>query len=445
MNLIILHLIISILLILILIMLLKLNAGVALIIGAIYLSIASGLENSMEVIARGFGNILTTIGLPICFGVIIGKLLAESGGVEKIARTLIALTSKRERTPYAIGLTAFISAIPVFYDVVYVILAPIAKKMSKVTKIDLPYFFGFITIGGAVAHCFIPPTPGPLAGAAILGVDIGAMILWGIIIGFPTALITYLIYSRILKISGFWKPETDIKKSIEEKEKEKEKEKKLPNFGISLIPIFLPLGLISLGTITQAIIGYIPPIIGLISHQIFAMLAGVLAAYILALKVLSKTEVEKAISGSMGAAGTIILITGAGGSLAAVIEQIGISEILLEVMRNLHLNPIIFVWLVAAVLGGVQGSHTVSLITALSLVVPIIPGLDVSPLYIVFAAASGAEFIKIVNDSGFWVSTLLANFTVKGGIKVYSLTCSILSAVSLGLILFFSIIFPNPI
>ena len=130
----------------------------------------------------GFGNMMASIGLSIGFGIMLGQLLAACGGIHSIANTMLH-TFGKERSPIATGLTGFIASIPVFYDVVYVIIVPLAKGMSRVTGLGLGIFVGALVAGAACTHGFVPPTPGPLAVSALLGIDIGKMIGAGLVVG----------------------------------------------------------------------------------------------------------------------------------------------------------------------------------------------------------------------------------------------------------------------
>lgn len=197
-------LIISIAIIIFCILYFKLNAAIALILGAIFIGLSSGIGAAKTIteISQGFGNLMTGIGLSIGFGVILGQLLSDSGGAKVIARTLIKASSERFAI-YALGLTAFILSIPVFFDVTFVILAPLAFAVSEQTKKPLYYNIGAVAIGAGTAHTLVPPTPNPLAAADILKFDIGIMSLVGLVVGLIVSMTSIKIFSIIMD-HGFW-------------------------------------------------------------------------------------------------------------------------------------------------------------------------------------------------------------------------------------------------
>lgn len=424
---------------------LKLNAAIGLVLGSLYLGIASGigLPETVNLISTGFGGLMTGIGLPIAFGIMIGKLLADSGGVESIANGFLKGIKKKERTPLAMQATGFLASIPVFYDVVYVIVTPIARGLSKVTRYPLPYYLGALVAGAGIAHCFILPTPGPLAGAEILGIPLGNMFVVGAVVGAISSVITYSIYKLLLDKKVIkWNTEIDEDQGVEEDIQKKYD--KMPNFFVSIVPIILPIVMILLGTIFEAFSSEVPQFILFISHRVVALLTGAISAIIISWTLVGKEKTNKSLSESLSLVGVILLITGAGGSLAAVIQASGSGEALTNVMANWNISPLLFVWIVAAIIGGVQGSGTVGMITAASIIAPNVTTLGVSPVYLACVAFGGAMAIRWMNDSGFWVSTLVAKLNLSGGFKTYSAVCFIMSFVSLVVTYLLSLVWATP-
>ncbi|MDD2282544.1 MAG: SLC13 family permease [Eubacteriales bacterium] len=440
------HLLIAVAIMVFLMAYLKLNAAIGLVVGSLYLGIASGLGlvETVSTISSGFGGLMTGIGLPIAFGIMIGKLVADYGGVESIANGFLKGIKKKENTPWAMTATGFLASIPVFYDVVFVIVSPIAKGLSKVTRYPLPYYLGALVAGAGIAHCFILPTPGPLAGAEILGIPIGQMFVIGAVIGAVSAVLTYYIYKVLLDKKVIkWDPEKDEEQAVQEEVK-KEENVKLPSFILSIIPIILPIIMILFGTVYNAFAEVTPAFVQFMSNRVIALLAGAIVAIIISWSVVGREKTNKSLTGSLAVLGTILLITGAGGSFAAVINASGSGASLTSVMTNWNISPLLFVWVVAALIGAVQGSGTVGMITAASLIAPNISSLGVSPLYLACAAFGGAMAIRWMNDSGFWVSTLVANLKLSGGFKTYSAVCGIMSVVSLIVTYLLSLVWATP-
>ncbi len=431
----------SIAIILVLILKLKLNPAVSLIIGALFMGITTGLGASAtaKLLAGGFGGTMTGIGLSVGFGVIIGQLIATTGGVQVIANKMLKLATK-EKSDYALGVTGLIVSIPVFYDVGYVILMPLARSMSKLAK-SLPYFAGALVAGLGIAHTFIPPTPGPMTGSEILGVNIGITLIWGLVVAVPTFLLAMFAYDKLfLSRKGFWKPELDEDPSFIEEEVSQDVLDNAPNFFLAVLPIFLPIVLILLGTVTGAVSSKgTPEWIKFVSDKNIALLLGLLIAFFTAHKHIGKDKTDRAVGKALGNAGLVLMITGAGGAFGTVLKAAGVGDILATFITNYSLPVILFVWLVAALLKFAQGSGTVAMITAASLIAPGVATLGVAPVLLALAAFSGSLMFAHVNDSGFWITAKIAGLTTSGGIKTYTLVCALEAVISLGFIYILSI------
>lgn len=432
-------LVLTILLILFLILKLNVNPAISLVLGALFMGISNGagLNETIAMITSGFGGTMTGIGLSVAFGVIIGQLLAEIGAVEVIAQKMLAIGSKKN-SDRTLGVTGLIVSTPVFYDVGYVILMPLARNLSKLSK-TLPHFAGALVAGLGIAHTFIPPTPGPMTGSEILGIDVGLTLLWGIVVSVPTFFISLTLYEKVfLNRSNFWNPEKDEDPNFEEP-KVVEKKQKI-GMLLAILPIFIPIALILLGTVTKAVTGGMSPFVQFISNKNIALLIGTLIAYALAYRIIGKENIDKAVSKALGNTGIVIMITGTGGALGAVLKGVGVGDILASGISKFSIPAILFVWLVAALLKAAQGSGTVAMITAASLIAPAVATLAINPVLLALAAFSGSLMGCHVNDSGFWITAKIAGLSTTGGFKVYSLVCAILSVVSLGCIYILSFI-----
>ena len=450
-------LVVAIAIILVLILKFKMNAAIAMFIGALFMGIASGVGMTATVgaISTGFGNTMKSIGLSVGFGVMLGQLVADVGAVQTIANGLVKVFGEK-KSDYAMGCTGFIVSIPVFYDVGYVILMPLAKTLAKEnTQKILPHFVGGLVAGLGIAHTFIPPTPGPMTGGELMGVPIGVTIAVGIAIGLPTFLISMFIYNHVfLSRKGFWNPETceehDPVLEAEAAQRAKElmkDESKLPGMFASILPIALPIVLILINTVWGAIVGknadgvsLVPDFIQMIGSKEFAMVCGTIAAMAVCLMKhrMDLKQVEKSIGVAVGAAGTVLLITGAGGGLGQVLTAAGVGTVLENILRSVNMPIILFVWLIAALLKVAQGSGTVAMITALGIVASM-GTLGANPVLIAMAGFSGTLCGAHVNDSAFWITTKISGLTTQGGFKTYTLMCFLESVVSLVIIFVASI------
>lgn len=426
---------VSIAIILFCILVLKLNPAISLILGAIFIGLTSniGTVTTVNKIASGFGNLMGGIGLSVGFGVILGQLMSDSGAAKVIAQTLIKASSKRFAL-YALGLTGFILSIPVFYDVTFVILAPLAFAVSKQINKPIHYTIGVMIIGAGAAHTLVPPTPNPLAAADILKFDIGIMSLVGLIIGLITSLITMRIYIFLMD-KGFWNKEKD-ELGIENYHSQNENsvsEENMPSFIASLIPIVLPVILILMSTIIGIFVDTVPPIITFFSHKIIALLMGVLSAYIISSKSMTKTQMDNSATEALKSCGIVLLITGAGGSFGEVINATGISTMIAENIKNISSAPILallIAFFVAALFRVALGSGTVASITTMNIMASIPAEIGIHPVWLAIICLSGSLSMGHVNDSGFWVSTNIAGFSITGGLKTYTLGNAIVAVLA---------------
>lgn len=417
------------------IMVLKWSPVVALVCGSIYMGLSSGVSvvDTVTNIASGFGNLMAAIGLPIGFGVIIGQLLYDSGGARKIALAMVRLFPGKLAL-YGIGITAFVFSIPVFFDVTFVILIPLALALVKEIGKPIPYVIGALVIGAAAAHTLVPPTPNPLAAAEILGFDLGIMIIAGLFLGLIAALLAMRLLFFFMD-KGLWKVETDQTGEIEYQTIESPPG--APGPGLSVLPIIIPIVFILSGTVYRAFSETVPVFLEFISNKVIAMLAGVIAVYIIASKSLVGKQLEQSVQKAMPSAGLVLLITGAGGSFGAVIESTGIGATLVSGISgssNSAIWAILITYFTAMIFRVSQGSGTVAGITTMTIMAGagMAQAAGVHPVWIAMAALSGGISIGHLNDSGFWIVTKLSGFSITGGLKTYTLGEFIISVIVLG-------------
>lgn len=399
-------------LLLLLVLWLKINAFISLIITSIVVGILAGmpLSSITDSIQQGMGGTLGFVATVVGLGAIFGQILESSGGAESLAHYLIGRFGQ-QKAPWAMMLTGFIVAIPVFLDVALIILIPIIYALSRDTKRSLLYFGIPLLAGLAVAHSFIPPTPGPIAVAQILNVPLGWVILWGIILGLPTAIIagpffgTYISKKIMLRPPAYFEPENGKTQTSSG----------FPAFWLIMILIALPLFLIVLSTLTDVLTNnqiltrsVFTDSLVFLGHPFTALtVATVLSIYLLGIRRgMSKQKILDLSTKALGPAGIIILITGAGGVLKQILVDSGIGTIMANSIADSSLSPILLAWMLSAIIRVTQGSATVAMITAAGIMSPILPvfNLDAShTALVVIAIASGATILSHVNDSGFWL------------------------------------------
>ena len=432
------NLAISIALIIGLILIPKLNPSVSLVLASAYMGISCGLGvvPTLDTIASGFGSMMTSIGLPIGFGVILGQLMSDSGMAQKIATTLVhAVPSKY--VLWALAGAGFLLAIPVFFDITFIILVPIGIAVAKQINKPMSYVATALIIGACVAQTFVPPTPNPLAAPDLLGYSLGTQVIVGLICGLIVTFIALFICIKILDLGLFNEQkdvnhEVDVLKNLEQRQT---KELPDPPFVLSLVPLLLPVVCIMISTMIDAMgaeDGNI--LVSVLGNKIFALVVGVLSAYLIAWKYIGMKASEKSANEALGTAGVALLITGAGGSFGSVIAATNIGDALISAL-NINTDSVIMVCLFAYFIGFIfrvaQGSGTVAGLTAMTIMATIAPSVNVHPVWLAMASLAGGISIGHVNDSGFWVCTNLSGFTVTGGLKTYTLPIFVVSIVTL--------------
>lgn len=418
------NLAISIAIILFLVLNFKINPVISMILASLYMGISCslGFMDTITSINSGFGSLMTGIGFPIGFGIMMGQILEDSGAAESLAKSILkAFPGKK--APWALGLTAFLLSIPVFFDVTFVILIPLGIAVAKETKRPLAYFAGAIAIGGVSSQTFVPPTPNPLAAATILNFDLSYIIIAGTIVGLAAAVFSMFVWFRMLDRPGFWDPNKD-ETGLLDMDAAVVHRVDLPSPWAAVIPICLPVLAILIGSFWPVVTGSdAPVVIQFISQKTIAILLGLLAAYAILLKRMGWGGLNESVSKSLKQAGVVLLITGAGGAFGAVIQATNIGEVLIAGLTEGQSSTMLILCLtfgIGVLFRVAQGSGTVASITAMTIMASVAPSAGCHPVYIALAALAGGNFIGHVNDSGFWVVTNLSGASVTGGLKTYT-------------------------
>ena len=429
---------------------LKISAFISLLVTAIYVGIVAGmpLQNITKSIQDGMAGTLGFVATVVGLGAIFGQMLESSGGAESLAHYLLK-KFKKERASWAMVFTGFIVAIPVFFDVGFIILVPIIYALARDSKRSLLYYGIPLLAGLAVTHSFIPPTPGPVAVADIINVQLGWVILLGTIIGLPTAIIAGPVWGKYISKRIYIEPPAEFDKPSEKSYNEND----LPPFGLIALIIAVPLFLILVNTFTGLAVdkgvvaqSIYTDILEFVGHPFSALIiATLLATYFLCFKRgMGKQKILDLSTKALGPAGIIILITGAGGVLKQILVDSGIGTMLAESMANSALPPILLGWILAAVIRVTQGSSTVAMITAAGIMAPILSefGLnDPQRALVVLAIASGATLLSHVNDSGFWLVGKYFGMNEKQTLQTWTVMESIIAVCGLIFTLFASLFF----
>ena len=426
-----------------LIIVVRLQAFVALLIASILVAIFGGvpLQDIAGQIQDGMGSTLGYISIVVGLGAMFGELLQISGGAEQIARTMLNRFGEA-RAQWALGITGLIVSTPVFFDVALILFIPLVYSLSKRTKTSLLYYGVPLIAGMAVAHAFIPPTPGPVAVASILNADLGWVILIGLVAGAPATAIGGVFFGKYLakridiKVPEYMEREASVVNN----------EKELPSFGLVMSIILLPLVLIlanTIGTIQLEEGSSLRNFLSFVGHPFVALIIATLFSFYAlgTLRGYSREEVLKIASRSMEPVGLIILVTGAGGVFGKVLIATGVGDALASGMAVANLPVVLLAFLIALVLRVSQGSATVAMVTSAGLIGPVIAQFNYSPALIAcitIAIASGATMLSHVNDSGFWLVNRYFGMTEKDTIRVWTLVSSVVGLIGLVVVLIFS-------
>lgn len=428
---------------------LKISAFVSLLITAIYVGIIAGmpLQGVIQAIQEGMAGTLGFVATVVGLGAIFGQMLESSGGAESLAHYLIKKFGK-DRASWAMVITGFIVAIPVFLDVGFIILVPIIYALARDTKRSLLYYGIPLLAGLAVTHSFIPPTPGPVAVADIINAQLGWVIFFGIVLGLPTAVIAGPIWGNYISKKIYLEPPFDYQAPLQETDSAN-----YPSFRLIAIIISVPLLLILVNTFTGLMVSkdiveksILTDTLEFIGHPFAALIiATLLAFYFLGIKKgMSQQKILDLSTKALGPAGIIILITGAGGVLKQVLVDSGIGKVMAESMTGSAMPPILLAWILAAVVRVTQGSATVAMITAAGLIAPVISefGLnDPQRALVVISIASGATLLSHVNDSGFWLVGKYLGMNEKQTLQSWTVMETIIAFCGLALTLLTSTLF----
>ncbi|UXR74061.1 gluconate:H+ symporter [Staphylococcus sp. IVB6238] len=441
--------IIGVALLLFLIMGLKLNTFIALIVTSMVTGIILGMpiDQVVATVEKGMGDTLGHIAIIFGLGAILGKLLSDGGGATKIADTLI-VTFGAKHVTWAMIIASFIIGISLFLEVAFVLLIPLVFTLAK--RMDIPRLqVGLpMTAAIAVTHGFLPPHPGPVAIAEAVDANVGYVLMYGIIIGIPLAMIvgaTFPAVARKLVPSAFnQENEVDAVNGVEEL-----KVDKLPSFGISLLTALLPVILMIIATIVQLVTGHedgkasgLEGCIYFLGSSSTAMLIAVLfAIYTMGIRQQrTMNHIMDSVTAAITPIAMLLLIIGGGGTFKQVLIDGGVGDAISNIFSDTSMSPIVLAWLAAALMRLALGSTTVSAISSVGIVLPMLQSSDVNLALVVLAIGAGSIFCSHVNDAGFWMFKEYFGLSMKETFLTWTLLESILSVLGLGFVLLLGMI-----
>ncbi|MFB5269283.1 GntP family permease [Paenibacillus enshidis] len=434
---------ITIVLLILLIAKFKWNPFVSLLLAAFFLGLMNGMPapDVITSVTKGLGGTLGSIAIVIGLGTMLGKMMAESGGAERIATTLIDRFGEK-RVHWAMLLVAFIVGIPVFFEVGLILLIPIlftvARKMNmSLIKIGIPMLAGLSTV-----HGLLPPHPAPMIAIDSYQADIGRTLLYALIVGIPTAIISGPVFANWISKRVHVTPNPELVDQFTNKN-----ERPLPGFGITLFTILLPVILMLSGSVAMIAdpgqTSSLTIFLEFIGDEVVALLiAAVFSFFTLGYaRGFNKNDLARFTSECLAPTASIILIIGAGGAFKTVLIDSGVGKAIAEMATGANVNVIVFAYLVAALIRVATGSATVAMTTAAGIVAPVLamtPGANVE--LVVLATGAGSLILSHVNDAGFWMIKEFFNMTVPQTLKTWTVMETILSLVAFILIMLLSVV-----
>lgn len=407
----------------------KVSPFLSLLIVAILSGICLGMQPAeiIKSVEKGAANTLGGLALIICLGAILGKLLETGGAAEKISTTLINGFGEKN-IQWAIMLTGFFIGIPLYYNAGFVILVPLVFSVAHKAKLPLLYVAIPMAAALSTTHCFLPPHPSPVFLVNAFHADMGKTLVYGMIITIPVVIVAGPMLGRLLK-----KTEVNIKSFLFSTTTEENKKLPgaLPSFLIGLLPVIL----ITLAVLAQYFLaeGFLKKAVLFIGDPTIALLIAVfLAIWFFGIKGGNNMEtVTKWLNEAISGIAVILLIITAGGIFKQVLQDSGTDQYIASFSSKWEMPPLIFAWIITAMLRIAIGSATVAGITAASVVTPLVTAGAVSPELMVLAIGTGSVFGSHINDSGFWMFKEFFNLTLKQTFLSWSVMEAIISVLGI--------------
>ncbi len=408
----------------------KVPAFLALLIVSLGVGVAVGMEPSavIQSMQKGMGGTLGFVAVVVGLGAMFGAMLEHAGGLDAISNRLLRRFGD-DKASWSLGFVGFLVAIPVFFDVAFIMLVPLIHRLSKKTGKALLVFALPLLAGLAVTHAFIPPTPGPIAVADLLGADLGYVIIFGVLAGLPAMVLGGPVLARFYTNTAI-STQPDLGA---------ESETTAPiSFGHALFAVLMPLVLIVGATMGKNLLadGALKSVFEFVGHPFTALILACIYVYIVfgLMRRVPKDDINVMMTKALEPAGIVVLITGAGGTFKQVLIDSGVGQKLGEAVAAAQMPLVIFAFLIAFLVRIAQGSATVSMITAAGLTAPVaaVAGLGAADTAIlVIAIASGATMTSHVNDSGFWLVNQYLEQTPRETLKSWTVATSIMGLTGL--------------
>ncbi|REK85420.1 gluconate transporter [Streptomyces inhibens] len=431
----------------------KLHAFLSLIIGSLVLGAVAGapLDKAITSFSTGLGTTVAGTGVLIALGAVLGKLLADSGGADRIVDTILAKSGRRAM-PWAMVLIAGIVGLPIFFEVGIVLLIPVVLLVAKrgnfsLMRIGIPALAGL-----SVMHGLIPPHPGPLVAIDAVGANLGITLALGVVVAIPTAIIAGPLFSRY---AARWvdirPPEKMLHASGETSDPQAERASdelaKRPGFGITVATVLLPVVMMLAKALVDIVVDNPEHMVQRVFDVVGSPLIALLTAVIVAMFTLGRAagftrgRIASTVEKSLAPIAGVLLIVGAGGGFKQTLVDAGVGQMILDVSKGWHLSTLLLAWLIAVAIRLATGSATVATISAAGLVAPLAAEMSTTHgALLVLAIGSGSLFFSHVNDAGFWLVKEYFGMDVGQTLKTWSVMETLISVVGIVCVLLLSLV-----
>jgi gluconate:H+ symporter, GntP family len=411
----------------------KINPFIVLMTVSLALALAAGMppQSIVKSFETGVGNTLGHIAIIVALGTMLGKMMAESGGADRIAHTLIQLFGEK-RVPWAMVMVGFLVGLPVFFEVGFVLLVPIAFNVARRTGTSLILVGLPMVAGLSVVHGLVPPHPAAMLAVTAYNADVGRTFLLAVLVGVPTAIIAGPLYAKLIAPHI----QLDTYNPIAAQLIDDTPKQNLPSFGLTIGTMLLPIALMLVGSWADAFSApqtYLNGILHMIGSADVALLVGAVASFITlgTMRGFSREAILKFSDQCLAPTATITLLIGAGGGFGRILQDSGTSQAIINLALHAHISILFSAWLVAALVRLATGSATVAMTMASGIVAPIALHTGVRPELLTIATGAGSLIFSHFNDGGFWIVKEYFGMSVSQTLKSWSIAETIISVVAL--------------
>ncbi|KRG59070.1 MULTISPECIES: gluconate:H+ symporter [Stenotrophomonas] len=440
-HLLLIYAVLAILALIVLIARYRLNPFISVTVVSVGLALLAGMPapEILPAYEQGVGKTLGHIALIVALGTMLGKMMAESGGAERIARTLIARFGTKN-VHWAMMLIAFCIGLPIFFEVGFVLLVPIALNVARRTGVPLLLVGLPMVAGLSVVHGLVPPHPAAMLAVHAYGADVGRTVFYALLVGLPTAALAGPLFARVVAPRVKLPARNPMEAALLDEGHGRIPDDQLPGFGITIATLLLPVALMLLGGWADQIAAPGSPLnhgLRFIGHSVVALLLATLLSFVTLglLRGFNREQILKFSQECLAPTAAITLLVGAGGGLNGILVHTGVASQIIDLSRQFDLSPLLMGWTMAALMRIATGSATVAMTTASGIVAPIAAALGYPhPELLVLATGAGSVVLSHVNDGGFWLVKEYFNMSVAQTFKTWTVLETLISVTALALV-----------